>query len=255
MIELGFFQVGIAYVFLLVLMGLLRLRGIPRGREALIASFRMTLQLILAGYLLAFVFQRPAPWITLLLVCGMELFAIRTILGKFQGRMPKGLSRAVAIAMLTGTFFALGLFLYGVVQIRPWFDPQYVIPIAGMIIGNAMTGISLGVKTLIEEMQARRQLVEEALVLGAAPMEATREMADRAFEGALLPTINSMMGTGIVFLPGMMTGQILAGASPQVAITYQIGIMLGIFGAVGISVFLFLQLGYRYFFNEQQQLQ
>ena len=96
LIELGFFQVGIAYVFLLVLMGLLRLRGIPRGREALIASFRMTLQLILAGYLLAFVFQRPAPWITLLLVCGMELFAIRTILGKFQGRMPKGLSRAVA---------------------------------------------------------------------------------------------------------------------------------------------------------------
>ena len=255
MIELGFLQVATAYVFLLVMMGLLRLRGIPRGKEALIASVRMTFQLILAGYLLTFVFQHPSPWITLLLVGGMEFFAILTIRRKFRGRMPHGLLQAVALALAGGSIFALGIFLYGVVQVRPWFDPQYVIPVAGMIIGNAMAGISLGVKNMIEEMQARRQLVEEALILGGSPLEATREMADRGFEGALLPTMNNMMGTGIVFLPGMMTGQILAGASPQVAIAYQIGIMLGIFGAVGLSVFLFLQLGYRHFFNEQQQLQ
>ncbi|MBN1775221.1 MAG: ABC transporter permease, partial [Clostridiales bacterium] len=141
-----------------------------------------------------------------------------------------------------------------VVRISPWYDPQYFIPIAGMIVGNSMTGISLGVKSLTEGMTVRKETVEEALILGATPQAASADIINSTFDAAIMPTINSMLGMGIVFLPGMMTGQILSGTLPTTAIAYQIAIMFGIFGSVSLSVILMLQLGYRTFFNKEQQL-
>jgi putative ABC transport system permease protein len=103
-------------------------------------------------------------------------------------------------------------------------------------------------------MTAQRALVEEALILGATPQEASKNIINNTFDAAILPTINSMVGMGIVFLPGMMTGQILSGTAPTTAIAYQIAIMLGILGAVALSVMIMLQLGYRTFFNKEAQL-
>jgi len=117
-----------------------------------------------------------------------------------------------------------------------------------------MTGISLGVTKLVENMYTQRHMVESALMLGATPKLAAKEIIDGAFDSAILPTINSMVGMGIVFLPGMMTGQILSGTSPVTAIEYQIAIMLGILGSVALTVILFVQLGYKTFFNERSQL-
>jgi putative ABC transport system permease protein len=93
-----------------------------------------------------------------------------------------------------------------------------------------------------------------ALMLGATPKMASKKVVDQAFDAAILPTINSMVGMGIVFLPGMMTGQILAGLSPLSAIQYQIAIMLGIVGCVSLTVILFVQMGYKTFFSDQAQL-
>lgn len=117
-----------------------------------------------------------------------------------------------------------------------------------------MTGISLGVKTLVEGMTTNKQLVEAALILGATPKMASKQIVNNAFDAAMLPTINSMVGMGIVFLPGMMTGQILGGASPVVAIEYQIAVMLGIVGSVALTVLLFVQFGYKTFFNSRSQM-
>jgi putative ABC transport system permease protein len=153
-----------------------------------------------------------------------------------------------------GTLSCLFYFLLVVVRIFPWYNPQYFIPIAGMLIGNSMTGISLGVKSLMEAMTIQRAMVEEALVLGASPQAATKSIINRTFDSAILPTLNSMMGMGIIFLPGMMTGQILSGVSPLTAISYQIAIMLGILGSVSLSVILLLQWGYKTFFNKEDQL-
>ena len=91
-------------------------------------------------------------------------------------------------------------------------------------------------------------------MLGATPKMAAKQIVDNAFDSAILPTINSMVGMGIVFLPGMMTGQILSGTSPVTAINYQIAIMLGVLGSVSLTVILFVQLGYKTFFNDQDQL-
>lgn len=156
--------------------------------------------------------------------------------------------------MIIGTLTSLTFFLFVVVRISPWYDPRYFIPIAGMLIGNSMTGISLGVTRLADGMHSQAYLVEAALVLGATPKMAAKTIVDNAFDSAILPTINSMVGMGIVFLPGMMTGQILSGTSPITAIEYQIAIMLGILGSVALTVILFVQLGYRTFFNNHDQL-
>ena len=123
-----------------------------------------------------------------------------------------------------------------------------------MLIGNSMTGVSLGLNSLLEGMTTRRALVEETLILGGSPKQAAAPVLTFSFDSAILPTLNSMIGMGIIFLPGMMTGQILSGTPPLTAIAYQISIMLGIFGSVGLSVILALQLGYRSFFNKQAQL-
>jgi putative ABC transport system permease protein len=117
-----------------------------------------------------------------------------------------------------------------------------------------MTGISLGVRSLLDGVTSQRALVEEALILGATPYDATKGIINSTFDAAILPTVNSMVGMGIVFLPGMMTGQILSGTVPTTAIAYQIAIMLGILGAVALTVIVMLHFGYRTFYNKEDQL-
>jgi putative ABC transport system permease protein len=184
----------------------------------------------------------------------MEVFAIYTIFKRTKVKLSKRLKIIIALSMLFGTLSSLIYFLLIVINISPWYDPRYFIPIAGMLIGNSMTGISLGVTRLSDGISMQRHLVEAALMLGATPKMAAKDIADSAFDSAILPTINSMVGMGIVFLPGMMTGQILSGTPPTTAIEYQIAIMLGILGSVSLTVILFVQLGYKTFFNAESQL-
>lgn len=253
-INLTIWQVMLSYVFVLVVLAIIKKRGIRREKEILFSSVRMTIQLILAGYLLAAVFDKPSPVITAAIIILMECFAILTVYKKFKGKLSGKLKKNVAVSMTTGTLSCLLFFLFVVLQIDPWYDPRYFIPIAGMLVGNSMTGISLAVKSLVEGMITQRSLVEEALILGATPRAATKSIIDSTFDAAIMPTINSMVGMGIVFLPGMMTGQILSGTVPATAVAYQISIMFGILGAVSLTVMVMLQLGYRSFFNEEDQL-
>jgi putative ABC transport system permease protein len=257
-IDLTVVQVALAYIFVLIVLIIVRARGIKREKEIIVSSVRMTLQLILVGYLLVYIFNNPNPFVTMGIIALMEVFAIYTVFKKFKNQLSKALKQVIAASMLMGTLSCLVYFLLVVVRISPWYDPQYFIPIAGMIVGNAMTGVSpLGgsVKSLVEGMTIQRAAVEEALILGATPRDASKDIINSSFDSAILPTINSMVGMGIVFLPGMMTGQILSGTVPTTAISYQIAIMLGILGAVSLTVFMMLQRGYKTFFNTESQLQ
>ncbi len=253
-INLSIWQLILAFVFILIVLAITRIKGISREKEILISSLRMTIQLVLTGYVLVYVLDNPSPLLTTAMIILMECFAIYTVFKKFKQRLSNKLKTAIALSMVAGTLSCLLYFLFIVVRISPWYDPQYFIPIGGMLIGNSMIGISLGVNSLVEGMTSQRNLVEEALILGATPQAATKSIVNQTFDAAIMPTINSMLGMGIVFLPGMMTGQILSGTSPATAVTYQIAIMLGILGAVALSVFLLLEMGYRSFFNEECQL-
>lgn len=253
-IQIEIWRMAAAYVFILILLLIVKAKGIPREKEILISSARMTVQLILTGYILTFVFKNSNPYITILIICVMEAFAIHSIITRSKLKLSSKLKRTITFSMIAGTISCLLFFIFVVVNLSPWYDPRYFIPIAGMLVGNSMTGISLGVNRLVDGMISKRQYIEAALMLGAKPHMAAKDVMDNAFDSAILPTINSMIGMGIVFLPGMMTGQILSGTSPVTAIQYQIAIMLGILGSVSLTVILFVQAGYKTFFNEHSQL-
>ncbi|HBV87714.1 MAG TPA: iron export ABC transporter permease subunit FetB [Desulfosporosinus sp.] len=253
-IDLSIWQMTAAYIFILVLIVIVRFKGIPREKEILISSLRMTIQLVLVGYILAFVFEHSHPVYTLGIITIMLIFAINNIFNRTILQLSSEIKKVIALSMTLGILASIAYFVLIVLQVYPWYEPRYIIPIAGMIIGNSMTGISLGVKTLVEGMTTNKQLVEAALILGASPKMASEQVVKSAFDAAMMPTINSMVGMGIVFLPGMMTGQILGGASPVIAIEYQIAVMLGIVGSVSLTVLLFVQLGYKTFFNSRSQI-
>ncbi|SDH83908.1 putative ABC transport system permease protein [Alteribacillus persepolensis] len=253
-IDLTLWQLLSAYIFIIILLIIVKLRKIPRDKEILIATLRMTFQLLIVGYILMYLFDNPHPLLTTAVVVIMVTFAIWNIFKRVHGKLNRKMKQVIAVSMAAGTLSSLIYFNFVVIQFSPWYEPRYFIPIAGMIIGNSMTGITLGVQTLVEGMNDQKSRVEGALMLGATPKEATRKMVNQAFDSAILPTINSMVGTGIVFLPGMMTGQILAGVNPVTAIEYQIAILLGITGAVALTVIIFVQNGYKVFFNNNKQI-
>lgn len=253
-IDLTLMQLAAAYIFVVILLFIVRYRGIEREGDILLASVRMTLQLVLIGYILVYIFDNPSPFYTIIVILLMEVFAIFNIFSRVKEEVGKDLKKVIGLAMVTGTLSSMLYFLFVVIRISPWYNPRYFIPIAGMLIGNSMTGISLGVSRLIGGVEANKNLIESALMLGASPKIAVKRVVDNAFDAAVLPTINSMLGMGVVFLPGMMTGQILAGLSPVSAIKYQIAIMLGILGSVSLTVVIFINLGYKTFFNKESQL-
>ena len=254
MIDIEFWRLISAYIFVVLVLLIFQWRGISRKLKLTVATLRMTFQLMIAGYILSYLFDNPNPYLVVLVVLLMELFAIYTIFKTIDHKMSKRLKIVIAISMFIGSLIPLIYFNYIVLNVSPWFEPRYIIPIAGMMIGNAMTGVTLGVQSLLDNMINNREKVEASLMLGATPSKAVKPYVDRAFDSAVLPTINNMVGMGIVFLPGMMTGQILAGLSPVTAIQYQLAIMLGILGGVAMSVILFTQFAYKTFFTEDMQL-
>lgn len=252
--DLSFLQIAAAYIFILILIVIVKVRGIRREKEILLATVRMSLQLVLVGYLLVYLFDNPNPFYTLGIIAIMQGFAIYNVYKRTKHPLGIKMKKQIAYAMGIGILTSLFFFILVVLDVTPWYEPRYFIPIAGMIIGNSMTGVSLGVNNLISGFASHRGEIEGALMLGATPKVAARKVVNEAFDSAMLPTINSMVGMGIIFLPGMMTGQILSGTSPIVAVEYQIAIMLGIVGSVSLTVILYLQMAYKSFFNDRFQL-
>lgn len=252
--EISYTQLGLAYLFIIVVLLISASSRIGREKEIALACARMTVQLILVGYVLAYVFDNPSPVLSLIIVSCMAAFAVSNIKRRVKGHLSFRLTRIIALSMWASTALCLLFFILVVIHIDPWYDPQYFIPICGMILGNSMSGIALGATRLTKGFDTLRTQVETALMLGATPKKASRYILQDAFDSALMPTINNMVGMGIVSLPGMMTGQILAGNSPLLATRYQIGVMLAISASVALASIMLVEFGYKTFFNKRGQL-
>lgn len=252
-IDLGLAQLALGYALILLTVALSRLRGIGQEREMLWASFRMILQLLAVGYVLHLVFAIDHPLPVLLIVLAMAGFSIQVMAGRVKAKMP-AFYRVVSTAIFAGCGGVTFFFVVLVVGPDPWYDPRYLIPLAGMIIGNSMNGASLAAERLSAEMRERREEIEVSLCLGASARQASREAVRSAFRAALIPTTNTMAAMGLVSLPGMMTGQILSGTDPVIAVKYQIAIMFAITGSVGVTAFLILLQGSRRYFTPAHQL-
>jgi putative ABC transport system permease protein len=205
-------------------------------RQLALATGRMVVQLVLVGYVLSALFAVASPFWTALAAALMVLFAGREVMARQKrplvGPWAFGLGTGCML-VAAGTATALAL----LTQIRPdpWYHPRYALPLLGMVLGNTMTGISLGLDVLTTGLVRERAGVEARLALGATRRVALLPITRDALRSGFMPIINSMAAVGLVSLPGMMTGQILAGVEPVDAVKYQLLVMFLIAGGTGLG--------------------
>ncbi|MGI9464638.1 MAG: ABC transporter permease, partial [Aestuariivirgaceae bacterium] len=207
--------------------------------QLFVSAVRMVVQLILIGFILKALFAISSPWLTGLVALAMGMFAGREIWARqerhLSGFWGYGLGGgAMMFAGLLVTVLALTV----LVGPDPWWSPRFALPLFGMILGNTMTGVSLGLDTLNSAVHRERVAIEAQLLLGMTRTEATAPFVRRALRSGFMPIINAMAATGVVSLPGMMTGQILSGVEPTEAVKYQLLIMFLIGGSTGFGVLL-----------------
>lgn len=251
-VQLSILQFSAVYLLLLVILAIMKHAKINQTKLLIVASFRMTVQLVLAGLILTYIFENPHPAFTTLYLILMTAFSIHRTLSKHPG-LEKRFKIIVAASLAVAGLAILAFFVMGVVG-QNIFNPQYTIPLAGMIMGNAMTGVTLAIKAFSDSLKSQRAKIDALLNLGATPHKILLPYVNNALETALLPTMNNMLGMGIVSLPGMMTGQILSGTLPMTAIMYQIAIMIAICTTVCLASFSALHFGYRTLINERNQI-
>jgi putative ABC transport system permease protein len=234
-IDISWFYLALFCASLLVPAALNRHFELGLGREALVSLLRMTLQLLLVGIYLEYLFDLNNVWVNLAWLIVMVLVASNAILNKSQ-LAKRLLLPVVAIALCIGLIPLLATLCLLVVQPTPLYSAQYMIPLAGMLLGNSLSGNIIALQHFFTSLEERWSEYEAAISLGAHPKLATLPFLQAALQKAMAPIIATMATTGLVSLPGMMTGQILGGASPIVAIKYQLLIMIAIFVMMSISL-------------------
>jgi len=251
--QIELWQMAVAYMLLLVVFSLAFSNRLKISRELAVATLRMTLQLLAAGFLLRYLFKFNFWYTSLLLLLIMIVFAVHVILGRVRLKLRR-LTRVLFLSISAGSLSVLGVFIFLILDHQPWYDARFLIPIGGMIIGNAMTSCALVTERFYNEVVGNRPVIETNLALGATSKEASIAAFRSAYGAALLPTIASMTGMGIVHLPGMMTGQILSGTEPILAVKYQIAIMVAILSSAAISCLIALYLIRDRLFNKYHQI-
>ncbi len=189
-----------------------------------IATGRTIVQLLFVGVFLAFVFETRNPLITLAVLAVMVTIASVVARNRIDRELPHIL-KWVWLAIFLSGLVTMAYVSLLVIHPDPWYDPRYLIPLTGMMLGNAMTAASIAGDRLVNALRNNRNEIETHLSLGATPAQAVQTYRQNAIKAGLIPTLNAMMVVGLVTLPGSITGQILAGADPLTAAIYQILIM------------------------------
>lgn len=246
-------QVGLA-ASLIVINGAISLAlRLGMERTLALASLRTVLQLLLVGFVLEWVFEVDRWYIVIAILSVMTLVAGITAAQRNRRRFPGiWLNTIVSIWAASWLVTAFGLFVV-IQDMTTWYQPQYAIPLMGMILGNSLNGTSIGLNSFTETLIAQREQVEAALTLGASRWEAARKPLQEAVRTGMIPIINAMMVVGIVSLPGMMTGQLLSNTDPMDAVKYQIVIMFLIASATALCTVCVILLSFMRFFNAQHQ--
>ncbi|MCU7890447.1 MAG: iron export ABC transporter permease subunit FetB [Candidatus Thiodiazotropha sp. (ex Ustalcina ferruginea)] len=241
---------------LVLALALLSLRlSLGIERRLLIATLRTVIQLSLLGLVLKFLFVQSHPLLIaslalfMLFVAGYEVMARQQ--RHFLGIWGMGVG---TLSMFISSFTVTLLALTIVIQAEPWYSVQYLIPLLGMLLGNTMSGIAIALDNLTHNAWQQRREIEAQLMLGHYWDQAIRDIRRSALRSGLIPIINAMAAAGVVSLPGMMTGQILAGAPPLEASKYQILIMLLIAAGTGFGAMAAVWIGSKRLFDERDRL-
>ncbi|MEF8719123.1 MAG: iron export ABC transporter permease subunit FetB [Candidatus Accumulibacter necessarius] len=254
-VQLSPADLGIASLLILALAGLSWRMQIGSERQLLISALRSTVQLFLIGLVLKVLFDHAHPAWVALLAAVMLTVAGREVMVRQRRRFVGWWGFGVGtLSMFVSSFAVTVLALVVVIGTDPWYAPQYAVPLLGMILGNTMNGISLGLDRLTQDAAQRRLVIETRLALGHDWRRAISDSRREAIRVGLIPIINAMSAAGIVSLPGMMTGQILAGTPPVEAVKYQILVMFLIAGGTGFGTMVAVSFAARRLFDERQRL-
>lgn len=218
-----------------------------------IATARTLLQLLVVGYILAFVFALNNPWAVLAILLVMLTIAAIVTRNRIGKKIPRVLP-LVWGSIFISTVLTLGYTTILVIQPPRWYEPQYLIPLAGIVLGNAMNGAAISGERLVSTVNTSRLEIETHLSLGATPQQAVSQYRKEAIKAGFIPTVNLMMVVGIVTLPGIITGQLLSGIDPLAAASYQILVIFMLAFTTLVTIILVTQGLYRQFFNSAAQL-
>ena len=223
------------------------------GKDLWWGACRTYAQLMIMGFVLTYVFQTTNVFITLALFLWMIFWASRIISGRIKDK-PFPLQLPIFTTMALTYISITALSVGGFLQNSPWYDPVVFITIGGMVVGNSMNAIAISLDRLFADLRDKRAEVEQRLLFGASAQQASSPILRDAVRAGMIPSINSLMGVGLVFIPGMMTGQILGGEDPINAARYQILIMLLVSAstAIGCSAITLYML--KKCFNSDDQL-
>ncbi len=252
-ISVEFWQVGCATGFVLLASVMSVYYKLKLEQDLLVGAARSFVQLIAVGYLLKIVFGLNAAWPVMLMYLGTTVFATQIISGRVKDR---GIAYTlpVFVSMFLTSFLVTTIVSGAIIQARPWWEPQYFIPVGGMLAGNTMNSLSVCLDRYFSDLRLRRAEVEMRLCLGATSWEAGQDVFRAAMRAGMIPAINSMMGVGLVSLPGMMTGQIIAGADPSDAVRYQVIISMMLTASTSLAAFFVLNLVRRRCFGRADNL-
>lgn len=251
-INLNFWKVAMASLLIVASAALSLFLHLGLEKRLVIAAIRTVVQLTVLGILLRWIFDANQWYYVVALMAAMTAVAgwvaVQRIDWHYAGLL---VDSVLAIWITSWCVASLGLF--GVVAVDPWYRPQYAIPFLGMILHSTLNGISLGIDRFGSELAGKRTEVETLLALGATRWEAARDPIQGAVRTGMIPTINAMMVIGIVSIPGMMTGQLLAGIDPYQASLYQIVIMFLISTGSMLGTVAVVLLGYHRLFTSEHQ--
>jgi len=252
-IELTPLDLALAALLILANAGVSIALDLRLGRRLAMAAIRSVIQLSLLGFILERIFAAsgPLPVLAMLIVMA-TLSGIEAV--RRTTRRVRGLTLVSTSVMLASSLLIAFYGINFVLEVDPWWKPQYIIPILGMILGNALTGVSLGLETTLEGFSKERDRVESLLAHGATRREASHDIVRRAVRTGTIPILNAMIAAGLISIPGMMTGQILAGEDPMSASRYQIFILFSITGAVALGTISVVTLTSRLVFDERCRL-
>ena len=218
---------NLAYIFIpVVTVVVILLKWQLNTANVLYAILRMLVQLFLVGYFLNAIFASDSAHITLLILAIMLFFASWISLNTVKNKRKQLFSRAL-LSLTVSSGLTLFVIITCVLELSPWYQARYVIPLGGMLLANSMISVSLAAERFQSELRNNKEYIEAR---------------NSAFNTALIPTINTLFAVGLVALPGMMTGQILSGISPFIAARYQIMVMSMLFASSGLSAACFLSL-------------
>jgi putative ABC transport system permease protein len=232
---------GWSLALIAVVLGLSLLQRLNLHAKLLIGCVRTVVQLLAIGVVLGWVFK-VHDWRATALAVTLQLgFAVWSAAGLHERPLPR-VRQITLLALLPSYVLVQGILLALVIMPQPWWEPRVVLPIGGMLLGNALTATALALNRYRGEVRSNRELIMVRLALAATWPQAVADEVRAAAYAAMLPSISAMMTVGLVALPGMMTGQILAGADPLHAVRYQIVVMFMIAAVVGLSVMITLHL-------------